>query len=459
MRSWLIFVAALILCGPAALHAQPAGNDPAVLRMRAADAVAVMQQLRSASDVFNSAFLAEVPATRLASTVAQLEGQHGKLLGAENLVQTGPSMASLTLVFERARAAATMVLEPNPPRRISGLRITNVTGQSAIAPITPLTVPVAPQTSPSGTGWPAPLTSNPGQSLATDFAALPGVAGFSVARLGLFGPQVIQSHRGDQPLAIGSAFKLWVLDAVAQDVAEGRLSWSQMVPIGPRSLPSGITQDWAQGTPASLEQLATLMISISDNTATDTLIRLVGRERVEARLGATGHSRPDLLRPFLMTSEAFNLKLGPQATRDAYAQANGFGRAQILGQLPQGVDPAVTGNVAAFAAGPPVSIDSVEWFASTNDLVRVLDALRRRSDPKVQAILATSPGMPQQLRSSFAYAGYKGGSEPGVLNLSWLLRRPSGTWYFVTASWVNKTSPLDNSRMEALVPKLFALAP
>jgi len=452
MRSWLIYLAALILSGPAALHAQPAGNDPAVLRMRAADAVAVMQQLRSASDVFNSAFLAEVPATRLAGIVAQLEAQHGKLQSAENLVQTGPGMASLTLVFERARAGASMVLEPVPPRRISGLRITNVVAQGNIAPPAPQIAPAAPV----GT-TPAP---SPTQSLAAEFTALPGVAGFSVARLGgLFGNQVIQSHRGDQPLAVGSAFKLWVLDAVAQDVADGRLAWSQMVPIGPRSLPSGITQDWAPGTPASLEQLATLMISISDNTATDTLIRLVGRERVEARLVPTGHSRTDLLRPFLLTSEAFNLKLGPQTRRDAYARANGSGRAQILAIMPQGVDPAITANVAGFASGPPVAIDSAEWFASTNDVVRVLDALRRRSDPKVLAILGTSQGMSPQLRSGFAFAGYKGGSEPGVLNLSWLLRRPSGTWYAVSASWVNKTAPLDNGRMELLAQKLFALAP
>lgn len=452
MRNWLIFAAALLLGTPVALPAQPAGNDPAVLRMRAADAVAVMQQLRLAGDVFNGTFLSEVPPERLAGMVAQLEGQHGKLLGVENLVQTGPGTASMTLVFERARASALMVLEPSPPRRIAGLRITGVTAQGNIAPITPLTSPAVP-------GWAPPQTVAPAQSLSADFASLPGVAGFSVARLGLFGPQVIESHRGDQPLAIGSAFKLWVLDAVAEEVAQGRLSWSQMVPIGPRSLPSGVSQNWATGTPASLEQLATLMISISDNTATDTLMRLVGRDRIDARLVPTGHSRPDLLRPFLMTSEAFNLKLGPQSTRDAYARSNSFGRAQILNTLPQGVDPSVTGNVAGFAAGPPVAIDSVEWFASTNDIVRVLDSLRRRSDPKVQAIMGTSSAMPQQLRSTFAFVGYKGGSEPGVLNLSWLVRRPSGTWYYVAATWVNKSAPLDNSRLEALVPRLFALAP
>ena len=431
MRGWLMFLAALLLAAPAALLAQPGGNEPAVLRMRAADAVAVMQRLRPASDVFSGRFLAEVPPARLAGIIAQIEAQHGKLLRAENLVQTGPGAAKMTLMFERARASATMVLEPVPPRRISGLWITEVTALGGTAP----------------------------QSLSAEFVALPGVAGFSVARLGLGSPQVIQAHRGDQPLAIGSAFKLWVLDAVAEEVAQGRLKWDQLVPIGPRSLPSGITQDWAPGTPASLEQLATLMISISDNTATDTLIRLTGRERVEARVAATWHSRPELLRPFLMTSEAFNLKLGPQSARETFAGSSSFDRAQILGAMPQGIDPAVTSNVAAFSSGPPVAIDSAEWFASANDVIRVLDALRRRSDPKVLAILGSSQGMSPQLRRGFAFAGYKGGSEPGVLNLSWLLRRPSGTWYAVSASWVNKAAPLDNSRMELLAQKLFALAP
>ena len=482
MRNWLIFLAALLLSGPAALQAQPAGNDPAVLRMRAADAVAVMQQLRSAGDVFNSAFLAEVSEARLAGVVSQLEAQYGKLLGPENLVVTRPGAATMTLVFERARASTILVVEPSPPRRISGLRITSITAQGNIAPITPLTTPTAPvgsappPASPSApplatlfgvfanlsSSAPAsapPPAVSPASSLAAEFAALPGVAGFSIARLDFAGPQVIQSQRGDQPLAIGSAFKLWVLDALAEEVAQGRINWSQMVPIGPPSLPSGVSQDWAPGTQASIEKLATLMISISDNTATDTLIRLIGRDKVEARLLRTGHSRPDLMHPLLLTSEVSNLKLGPQWARDAYARADGSARTQILAGMKQGVDPALLGNLAAYASGPPVAIDSIEWFASSNDLVRVLDALRQRSDPMVKQILGSSAGMSPEFRNTFAFAGYKGGSEPGVLSLNWLLQRPSGTWYAISANWVNKTAQLDTSRMEVLAQKLLAAAP
>lgn len=487
MRNWLIFLAALLLSGPAALNAQPAGNDPAVLRMRAADAVAVMQQLRSAGDVFNTAFLTEVPAWKLAGLVSQLEAQYGKLLGPENLVVTGPSKATMTLVFEHARATTLMELEPFPPRRISGLGITAINTQGNIAPITPLTTPTAPVTSAtpvapvtSATPRTSPLLAllgvlsnlsssgpaatpgpavSPASPLAADFAALPGVAGFSIARLDFGGPQVIQSHRGDQPLAIGSAFKLWVLDGLAEEIAQGRMSWSQMVPIGPPSVGAGVSQNWAAGTQASIEQLATLMISISDNTATDTLIRLIGRDKVEARLLRTGHSRPDLMHPLLLTSEVSNLKLGPQWARDAFIRADGSARTQILAGMPQGTDSTLLGNLAAYASGPPIAIDSIEWFASSNDLVRVLNALRQRSDPKVKAILASSPGMNPQFRGGFAYAGYKGGSEPGVLSLNWLLQRPSGTWYAISASWVNKTAQLDTSRMEALAQKLLNAAP
>ena len=60
------------------------------------------------------------------------------------------------------------------------------------------------------------------------------------------------------------------------------------------------------------------------------------------------------------------------------------------------------------------------------------------------AILGTSPGMSPDMRRSFAAAGYKGGSEPGVLNYSWLLRRPSGAWYAVTVSWNNPAAAVDN---------------
>ncbi len=43
-----------------------------------------------------------------------------------------------------------------------------------------------------------------------------------------------------------------------------------------KSLPSGVTQDNLAGMVLMVEELAERVISISDNTATDLLIQLVG---------------------------------------------------------------------------------------------------------------------------------------------------------------------------------------
>jgi len=51
-----------------------------------------------------------------------------------------------------------------------------------------------------------------------------------------------------------------------------------------KSLPSGELQTKPDGTQISVQDVATKMISISDNTAADMLISLVGRPAVEAAL-------------------------------------------------------------------------------------------------------------------------------------------------------------------------------
>ena len=78
---------------------------------------------------------------------------------------------------------------------------------------------------------------------------------------------------------MGSAFKLGVLKALKEQIAGGRHSWDEVAELTAPdlSLPSGIIQGWPMGAPLTLHSLAALMISISDNTATDVLMRVVGR--------------------------------------------------------------------------------------------------------------------------------------------------------------------------------------
>ena len=75
--------------------------------------------------------------------------------------------------------------------------------------------------------------------------------------------------------------------------------------IGP---PASDMASWPVGSPATLHTYALKMISISDNTATDHLLYLLGRRRIEEQMKAMGHSDPAVNRPLLSTREMVMLR-------------------------------------------------------------------------------------------------------------------------------------------------------
>jgi beta-lactamase class A len=93
--------------------------------------------------------------------------------------------------------------------------------------------------------------------------------------------------------------------------AAGTVHWNQPLTVTAqlKSLPSGELQNEPDGTQISVQDTAAKMISVSDNTAANMLINLVGRPAVEAALTTTGMADPALDRPFLTTRELFILKL------------------------------------------------------------------------------------------------------------------------------------------------------
>src|SRR5262249_17346495 len=139
-------------------------------------------------------------------------------------------------------------------------------------------------------------------------------------------------------------------------------------------------------------------------------------------------------------------------------------RAYLAGELPglplsgEGTDP------AAFAA--PVHIDTIEWFASGADLVRTLDALRRLAEARpaapgrdaslLRGVLAVNPGLPAA-RESFEWAGYKGGSETGVLSLNWLLHARDGQWYALACAWNDTSAAVDDGQLTGLLSRALQL--
>jgi len=252
------------------------------------------------------------------------------------------------------------------------------------------------------------------------------------------------------PAPIGAAVKLYVLDALGHAVAAGQAGWDQPLTVTGqlKSLPAGELQDEPDGTRVSVLDAAAAMTSLSDNTATDMLISLLGRPAVEAALTQAGMADPALDRPFLTTREIFTLKLDQwPALAERYLAAGQAGRRALLAST---VDRAPLPAVAA--AGPwiaPRAVNSLEYFASASDLCRVyasLAALASRPGlaPIGQVLSLNDDGL--QLDSAqWKTTWFKGGSEPGVLALAFMATTWTGHSYVVTVLAEDPSQPLNQA--------------
>jgi hypothetical protein len=296
---------------------------------------------------------------------------------------------------------------------------------------------------------------SPGETAATvaaEIGALPGEVSLAAANLAKGPPQVLLDRRAEEPMAVGSAFKLWVLAELSREVKAGSRHWSDVVTLDRPSLPSSLLRSWPAGSPVTLHTLAALMISQSDNTAADRLVELLGREKIERLLPTLGVRAAARDRPLLLTREVAVLKADP-ALRGRWLAADETRRRAMLPEIAATDVSKIDLNLFS---GPPVAIGDVEWFASAGDLLRTLDWLRRNGDPEALAILAINPGL-GTARQTYAYAGYKGGSETGVLNLSFLLRRRDGRWLALVATWNNAATKLDENNFMLLLSRLLPL--
>src|SRR3546814_11025722 len=111
------------------------------------------------------------------------------------------------------------------------------------------------------------------------------------------------------------------------------------------------------------------MISVSDNGATDTLIHLLGRDAIEARMRAAGHSDPSRNIPFLTTVEAFALKGNNFADlRTKFIAADDGAQ---RGLRDANADRLVLAHVDGVTfRGKPRSLDRPARFATPRDLPR-----------------------------------------------------------------------------------------
>ncbi|MDZ7703987.1 MAG: serine hydrolase [Trueperaceae bacterium] len=326
---------------------------------------------------FTEQFSNAVSREQLRSLLEQIRGQLGEFQ------QVRGDSSPYTVVFSNGTATAEIALDSQG--RVRGLRFTRLT----------------------------PAVADLDEAL-SGFRDLSG----DVSVLVLADGEVRAELNSDTPLAVGSAFKLLVLQVLAEQIHGGEHTWDEVVTLRSAwySLPSGVLQDWPTGSALTLETLATLMISQSDNTATDALIDIVGRDALEARTDQPQN------RPFLTTREIFILKAPDNRDLlERFQQGDEAEQRAVLEQV-RGLE--LPSPDTLFTDGP-VALD-VEWYFSARQLCDLIQSVQSLD------LTTVNPGVANP--DDWARVSFKGGSEPGVLSLVTWLVGEDGSSYCVAAT-------------------------
>lgn len=399
------------------------------LDRRAAQLVDLFDGKITYSAFFDPHFQSAVPEAQFDAFKKGLVAQYGAPVAVGKVTPASDRSGTILLRFERGVATVLLDVGVAADERVTGLRVTGVT-----------------------------VADDSFDKVAAEIAKLPGQTGFLVAELDGSAIHPLASANADRQFATGSTFKLYILDELAAQVAAGKRRWSDVVPLSHFSFSSAATANWPASTPVTLQTLANWMISVSDNGAADTLIHLLGREAIETRIRSAGHSDPSRNIPLLTTVETFALKGNNfNDLRPVFVKADDVAQRKLIEENRGRLTLANVDGVS-FTAGPRF-IDSLEWFASPNDIARLMVDLRARQSTTLLEAMAINNGVGPVAAADWTYLGYKGGSENGVLSMSLLGQRKSdGKWFVVTASWNNPAANVDSGPLIALVTRLLALA-
>lgn len=260
-------------------------------------------------------------------------------------------------------------------------------------------------------------------------ATLPGNVSVLVTSDG----ETVFSSQADKPLAVGSAFKLGVLKALIDDIDAGRRGWDDIVRLEQAdiSLPSGRLQAFPPGSPLTLHTLAALMISESDNTATDMLMRAVGRKKVGEALG---------IEIPLTTREFFVLKANPDLAERYRNLAAGEDAEDLLAEIGSRDLPSVGDATGLHQPG-------IEWNVSASRLCALITGVQNAD------VFSINPGPVET--ADWRSVAYKGGSETGVLNFTAALEGKDGSRHCAVMT-INAEETIDLNTASGLFARLTA---
>ncbi len=354
----------------------------------------VFQATRLEARWFAPVLLGEVPLERLTSSRDELLRNHGAYRGA---LRDGDRW---TVILAHARVPARIALDGRG-------RIRSLFFERAV---------VVPETLARATAA---------------LAVLPGQHAFLILDSG----RERAAHDAERPLGVGSAFKLLVLREYAAALRDGRLRGDAVVALRPEWMApgSGMIGAWPAGTQIALGTLATMMIAISDNTATDALMDLVGRGTLDA-------AAPARNRPLMTTRELHLLRVHPDPQAlGLWRGGDVAARRGVLAALPPGRDlPLVWGDTLA---------SDIDYLFTSRELCALITETAERPELRV------NPGPAAAL--GWEWSAYKGGSTDTSISAT-ILAAKSERRVCVSATW-NVTPHIARDRFLTAIRGILAV--
>ncbi len=284
---------------------------------------------------------------------------------------------------------------------------------------------------------------------------------------------VVHDLNGEMTTPIGSSFKLYILAELASQIgktgkAGSRLDWSTLLKIQQKfkSIPGGPLLFVPVGSIYTIRYIAEQMIQVSDNTATDHLLFLAGRENVERRMRQSGHHDPLLNVPLVATREFAVMKfLWTDEELQDYQQASVKKRRKILANEKRGWTELEAFFDEQGEQTEPVRVETVEWYADRYDMCDLMKSIHKLGQkaglrPVLEVLTLADPIKFE--REQWTYVGFKGGSEMGLLASNWLLERDDGRLFFYSAVFMDPDAALDLDNIIPLLadtPDLLYLTP
>ncbi|MEM8547214.1 MAG: serine hydrolase [Pseudomonadota bacterium] len=222
--------------------------------------------------------------------------------------------------------------------------------------------------------------------------------------------QPIFARNAEDPFGIASIFKIYVMGAIAEAINDGTLTPGQEIPLIADDVVLGGSINDELGEMVSITDLAALMLGISDNTATEHLFKLVGRDRIEAILDTFNHANQDAMEPFLSMNEAFHLYFTvPNADAQNYLQLDEVGQRDYVANTLTPLGP-----VTNFSRANPEILVQALWQASPTDVCNAMAGLRQFNDAtsgfEVLDLTYGAETLVVNLRDQWERVWFKGGS-------------------------------------------------